>query len=53
MRIQFWQDNLKERDILENIGVDGEMLAGFMWLRIETSGGLFEHDNERSGVIKR
>jgi hypothetical protein len=28
------------------------VLAGFVWLRVETNGGLCEHGNEISGSIK-
>jgi hypothetical protein len=50
---EFWWGNLKARDRLEYLGVDGRALfkwilktwdsrfrTGFIWLRIGTSGGL-------------
>jgi hypothetical protein len=50
---RFWSENLKERALLEDRGVDerkgtewilgrldGRMLSEFKWLRIRASGGL-------------
>jgi hypothetical protein len=48
-----WSENLKGRDHLEDLGVDGKIilewilqkyvggLYGFIWLRFGTSGGVF------------
>jgi hypothetical protein len=53
MHIGFWLGNLRERDNMEDLGVDGRMIlqcmlkksfgkawTGLSWLRIATSGGL-------------
>jgi hypothetical protein len=50
---KFWSENLKGRDYLENLGIDGritselilekqggELWTGFIWLKIGTSGGI-------------
>jgi hypothetical protein len=57
--------NVNGRDHSEDLGVDGKIMlewilgkscgkvwAGCMWLRIGTSGGLSERDNEPSSSIK-
>jgi hypothetical protein len=54
MHTDFWLNNLKGRDHSEDLGVDekiilewilgkriGKVWTRFIWLRIETSGGLF------------
>jgi hypothetical protein len=30
----------------------GRVCRGFMWLKVENNGGLYEHGNETSGSIK-
>jgi hypothetical protein len=53
MHTQFWSEILKERDNLEDIGIDRKIIlewifekwsekvwTGCIWLRIGTSGGL-------------
>ena len=52
MRLRVWLGDLRERDHLENLGVDGTMIlkwifkkcdvawVGLIWLRIGTIGGL-------------
>jgi hypothetical protein len=52
MRTKFWSGHLKERDHLEDLGVDerisewilrrqgGSVWTAFIWLRIETGGEL-------------
>jgi hypothetical protein len=53
MRTKFWSGSLKRIDHLEDVGTDGRiilewilqkcgrnLLTGFIWLRIGTSGGL-------------
>jgi hypothetical protein len=65
MRTKFWSENLKERDRLENIGVDGRImlkrilnkLGGGCGLHSSGSGygpvvGWCEHSNEPFGSIK-
>jgi hypothetical protein len=37
---------------LKEIGREGMVWIGLIWLRIGTSGGLCEHDIEPSGSIK-
>jgi len=57
--------NLKERVHLEDISVEVKIIlkwilekcdvsvwTGLIWLEIETSGGLFQNENELSGSIK-
>jgi hypothetical protein len=53
MRKKFWPENLKGRDCLEELGIDGKITefvlvqycgkawTGFIRLRTGTSGGLF------------
>ena len=61
----FWWGNLRERDHLEDLGVDGRIIlrwifrkwegvvgTGWSWLRIGTGDGHFECGNEHSGSIK-
>jgi hypothetical protein len=61
----FWWESLRERDHLEDPGIDGSIilrwiirkwdvraLTGSMWLRIRTVGGTCECGNEHSGSIK-
>jgi hypothetical protein len=61
----FWLQNLKGRDHLEVLGVDGKIIlewivgkcggkmwSGCIWLRTGTSGEFSEHGNEPSGSIK-
>jgi len=63
--IGFWWGNLRERDHLEDQGVDGRMIlrwifrtwdegvrTGSSWLGIGTGGGPCECGNELSGSIK-
>jgi hypothetical protein len=52
MHTKFWSGNLKKKDHVGDLGVDGGitliwllkkrvvMFTGFIWLRTETSGGL-------------
>jgi hypothetical protein len=53
MDTKFWSENLKGRDLLVDLGVDGKIIlewilgkwnrkvgTGFIWLRIGTSSGL-------------
>jgi hypothetical protein len=53
MHTQFWSDNLKRRDLSDDLGVDGRIILkcilekqgvwlrnGINWLRTETSGRL-------------
>jgi hypothetical protein len=42
-----WEDNIKID--LREMGV---VRTGLIWLRIGTSGGLFEQGNESSGAIR-
>jgi hypothetical protein len=64
--IGFWFGGPKARDHGEDLGVIWSItlkwtlgrefsmgLTGFNWLTLGSSGGLFEHDNEPSGSIKR
>jgi hypothetical protein len=52
VRTEFWSGNLRERDYLEDLGVDGRVIlkliikkwdgeawAGLIWLRIGAGGG--------------
>jgi hypothetical protein len=58
----FWWGNLRERDHLEDPGIDGSVKlkwvfrkwvwTGSIWLRIGTGGGLLYSRNEPSGSIK-
>jgi hypothetical protein len=50
VRMGFWSGDLRERDHLEDIGIDGRIILkwtfkkwddGLMWLRIGTGGGCF------------
>ena len=60
----FYWENLRERDHLENPGIDGRIIlqwifktlggwacTGFVWLRIGAGSGYFECCNEPSGSI--
>jgi hypothetical protein len=61
----FWWGNLRERDHLEDLGVDERIILrcivrkwdvsawmGLIWFRIGTDGGLCECGNEDLGSIK-
>jgi len=61
----FWWGNLRERDYLEDPGIDGRIIlrwifrkwdvgasTGLSWLRIGTGGGHCECGNETLGYIK-
>ena len=64
MLIGFWWETLKERNQLEDPGVDGRIILiwifrllggariGLIWLRIGTGGGTCECGNEPSGSIR-
>jgi len=62
----FWRGDLRERDHVEDPGVDGRIIlkwtfrkldvgvwTGLIWLRIWTDGGTCESGNEPSGSIRR
>jgi hypothetical protein len=66
MHTIFWSENLKERDLSEDLSVGGRIISewtlgkqgekvwtGCIWLRIGTSGRCCEHGDEPSGSIKR
>jgi hypothetical protein len=61
----FWSENLQEKDYSEDLRVDGRIIlgrilvvhrgnlwAGFIWLRIGTGVGSYEHGNESSVSLK-
>ena len=61
----FWRGNLRERDHVEDPGVDGRIILKWnlrnldvgvwtelIWLRIWTDGGTCEWGNEPSGSIR-
>jgi hypothetical protein len=63
--VGFWWELRKKRGNYENLDVGGRMIrkwileklyvgiwSEFIWLRIETSGGLLLHGNEPSGFIQ-
>jgi hypothetical protein len=55
IRAKFWLENLKEKDHLEDLGVDWNRVWGWglnILVRIGTGGCSFEHGNETSGSIK-
>jgi len=59
---EFWWKNLRERDYLEDPGVDGSIVlrrisrkwdgTGLIWLKIGKLGSMYECGNEPSGSIK-
>jgi hypothetical protein len=64
MQTTFWLGNLKGRDHLEDLGIDGRIIfewtlgkfggrvcTGCIWLRIGPVVGSFEHSNEPSDFI--
>ena len=64
MHAGFWCGNLRERDLFEDLGVDGRIILkwtfkkqngrawiGFIWKRTGTMAGCCEHDNEPPGSI--
>jgi hypothetical protein len=65
MHAIFWFENLKGREHSEDLSTNGRIIlkcilrkyggnvwTGFIWLRIGTVAGSFEHGNEPSGSIK-
>jgi len=65
VHIGFWCGNLRERDHLEDLGVDGRIIlkwifrtwdggvwTALIWLRTGQVAGCCKHTNEPSGSIK-